>query len=62
MRRRRKESTRTIRTSRLGVYLTPQMYRELTIAAAEEGTSLTALVENLVATYLRTRRRRRRKG
>jgi len=52
----------TIRTSRLGVYLTPQMYRELTIAVAEEGTSLNALVENLVATYLHRRRRRRRKG
>ncbi len=61
MGRRRQEPTLTIRTSRLGVYLTPRMYRRLTIAAVEDGTSLTALVEGLVARYLRTRRRRRRR-
>ena len=58
MRRRRQEPTSKIRTARLGVYLTPQMYRALTIASVEDDISLTALVEGLVAQYLRTRRRK----
>ncbi len=61
MGRRREEPTGKTHTARLGVYLTPRMYRRLTIAAVEDGTSLTALVEGLVARYLRTRRRRRRR-
>jgi predicted HicB family RNase H-like nuclease len=56
MRQRRQEPTTKIRTKRLGVYLTPAMYRKLTHAAVDEGTSLTALVEGLVEHYLRGRR------
>jgi hypothetical protein len=58
MGRRRKESTTTTHTARLGVYLTDDMFSKLRVAAAEDGTSLTALVEELVAEYLRKRSRK----
>ena len=57
MTKRRQDPTTKIRTKRLGVYLTPTTYRKLTHAAVDEGTSLTALVEDLVEQYLRGRRK-----
>jgi predicted HicB family RNase H-like nuclease len=57
MGRRRKESTRTVRSTRVGIYLEPETRKALLQAALAEDTSLTELVERLINRYLRGRRK-----
>jgi hypothetical protein len=57
MGRRRKESTRTVRSTRVGIYLDPATHKALLQAALDENTSATALVEGLLKRYLRGRRK-----
>jgi hypothetical protein len=57
MGRRRNESTRTVRSTRVGIYLEPETRKALLLAALHENTSATELVERLIKRYLRGRRK-----
>jgi hypothetical protein len=57
MGRRRKESTRTVRSARVGIYLDPATHKALLQAALDANTSATALVEGLLKRYLGMRRK-----
>lgn len=52
MGRRRKEPTRAARPARLGVYLDVKTHKALRLAAFEEDTSATELVERLIKQHL----------
>jgi predicted HicB family RNase H-like nuclease len=57
MGRRRNEPTRRVRPARFGIYLDPGTHKGLLLAALEENTSATELVERLIKRYLRGRKK-----
>lgn len=54
----RRPGTTVTKTSRIGIYLTANTHKALQMAAIKEDTSVTDLVERLIADYLAGQRRR----